>query len=272
MEADAWRGGTVALWSAGSEAMDEAIWWAGVTGIGSALATGLGALAALALKVDDGVASRARLGFASAFAGGMMLAASMHSLIGEGLAMGEGLWGAASVLLGVALGAGFFWGAERLIERRKDEGHVGGMSARTLLLFGALFVHSIPEGLAIGVGFATGDIAFGATMAAIIALHNVPEGIAMSLPMRAEGASIARCAGASVLTSLPQALLAAPAALAFGALQGALPVGMGFAAGAMIYVVAHELLPEALEQATPAAVAWGVTLGSGAMIGVSSII
>ena len=252
--------------------MNEAVWWALVTGIGSALATGLGALAALALKVGEDETSKSRLGFASAFAGGMMLAASMHSLIGEGLAMGTGAWNAMLVLAGVGLGAGFFWWAERMMEGREERTNTGGLSARSLLLFGSLFVHSIPEGVAIGVGFATGDIAFGATMAAIIALHNVFEGVAMSLPMRAEGASIARCAGVSVLTSLPQALLAAPAALAFSSLQGALPAGMGFAAGAMIYVVAHELLPEALEQASPAAVAWGVTLGSGAMIGVTSMI
>ncbi len=71
-------------------------------------------------------------------------------------------------------------------------------------MFIAMFIHSIPEGIAIGVGFATGNFHFGLIMAIAIGVHNIPEGIAVSLPLKKDGASTFKCAWASILTSLPQ--------------------------------------------------------------------
>ena len=150
-----------------------------------------------------------------------------------------------------------------LTRKFEDEHHDHlpmSLDKRSFMVFLALFVHSIPEGLAIGVGFATGDLSLGIVMALVIALHNIPEGVAMSLPMRADGAPFWKCVLVSIATSLPQPLLAIPAALAFSHIQSGLSVGLGFAAGAMIYIALTELLPDALSDDAPAA-AWGAICG-----------
>ena len=250
------------------------VMWSLGTGIASALATGLGAFVARLMPVGSQVAR----GISSAFAAGMMIAASVFSLAQEGIAMRAVVpWAPVGVISGMLLGSAFFWVMERWSggEAEGDEAAHGERLAslkldrHALLLFSALFVHSIPEGVAIGVGFATGDVAFGAVMAAAIAIHNVPEGIAMSVPMRAAGASTARCFWTSTLTSLPQPLLAAPAALAFEHLRPLLPLGLGFAAGAMLYIVLVELLPNAFTDAGRTRAAWGVMLGLCAMLGIT---
>lgn len=252
------------------------VMWSLGTGIASALATGLGAFIARLMPVNSQVAR----GISSAFAAGMMIAASIFSLAQEGINMRAAVpWAPVEVIGGMLLGSAFFWAMERWsggdAEEGGDEAAHGARLAslkldrHALLLFSALFVHSIPEGVAIGVGFATGDVAFGAVMAAAIAIHNVPEGIAMSVPMRAAGASTARCFWTSTLTSLPQPLLAVPAALAFEHLRPLLPLGLGFAAGAMLYIVLVELLPNAFADAGRTRTAWGIMLGLCAMLGIT---
>ncbi|NHN59643.1 MULTISPECIES: ZIP family metal transporter [Halorussus] len=131
---------------------------------------------------------------------------------------------------------------------------------RTLVLvLGILTVHSFPEGVAIGVSFAElgfeGGIpvlGFSVPLLAVfmtvaISIHNVPEGLAISIPMRAMNVSKWRMVGAAVFSSLPQPI---GAVVAFAFVRWArefLPFGFGFAAGAMIYLVASEFIPEALE-------------------------
>jgi zinc transporter ZupT len=135
-----------------------------------------------------------------------------------------------------------------------------------------MFIHSIPEGIAIGVGFATGDFHFGLIMAIAIGVHNIPEGIAVSLPLKKEGASTLRCTWASILTSVPQPLLAAPAALLASQCEPLLPIGLGFAGGAMIYLVIAELLPESIEEGGKTLTAWGVMLGLVTMLLITNLI
>ena len=96
-----------------------------------------------------------------------------------------------------------------------DASRAGASRARSrrCLLLLTLFVHSIPEGAAIGVGYATGEIKFGWLLAVAIAVHNIPEGTAVSLPLRANGASVWRCIWYSILTSMPQPIVAVPAFL-----------------------------------------------------------
>jgi ZIP family zinc transporter len=129
------------------------------------------------------------------------------------------------------------------------------------LILGILTVHSFPEGVAIGVSFgelglATADVltlaglqvpVLAVFMTVAISIHNVPEGVAISIPLRSMGVSEWRMVWWAVFSSLPQPI---GAVLAYGFVtvaQQFLPVGYGFAAGAMLYLVATEFVPEALE-------------------------
>lgn len=129
-----------------------------------------------------------------------------------------------------------------------------------------MFIHSIPEGIAIGVAFATGDFNFGIIIAIAIAVHNIPEGIAVSLPLKADGVSTKNCAIASILTSIPQPIMAVPSALLAWFFEPLLPVGLGFAGGAMIYLTMSELIPEAIEEGGKSLTAWGVMVGLTGML------
>lgn len=227
----------------------------------TALATGLGALPVLFLKNSE---PRWR-GIAAATASGMMLSASVFALADEALGRGD----AVEVVGGMLAGALFFSWTSRTIDERGWTIH--GLSEqgskRTLLLLLTLFVHSIPEGAAIGVGYATGEIKFGWLLAVAIAVHNIPEGTAVSLPLRAHGASIARCIWYSILTSLPQPVVAVPAFVLVSVFQPLLPASLGFAGGAMIFLVIQELLPESFAHSSPTEAAWGVTIGLVGMLG-----
>jgi zinc transporter ZupT len=227
----------------------------------TALATGLGALPLLFLKNNN---PRWR-GIAAATASGMMLSASVFALADEALSRGA----AFEVVGGMLAGALFFsWTAKYIDERGWTMQGLNPKSSRqTLLLLMTLFIHSIPEGAAIGVGYATGEIKFGWLLAVAIAVHNIPEGTAVSLPLRANGASVARCIGYSILTSMPQPVVAVPAFLLVSVFQPLLPASLGFAGGAMIFLVISELLPESFANSTPTEAAWGVTIGLVGMLG-----
>jgi ZIP family zinc transporter len=97
-------------------------------------------------------------------------------------------------------------------------------------------------------------------------VHNIPEGVAITAVMRPRGVSVAKCAGWSVFSSLPQPLMAVPAFLFVEAFRPALPWGLGFAAGAMVFMVLEELLPEAFHEARRAEVATMATLAIIAMV------
>ena len=252
--------------------MTDLLLWAFVTGVISALATGLGApLVAAVGQSSDRVRS-----FASALAAGMMISASVFSLAQEGIEMeGTVAYAAPKVIIGLLVGTLFLWLVRNYFDTDEDEERAFArlqLDRRSLLLFVALLIHSSPEGVAIGVGFATGDFDFGLIMATAISIHNIPEGIAMSLPMRADGASVGKCAGISILTSVPQPIFAVPAAYAFNYFQPALPVGLGFAGGAMIYVVVVELIPDALEYGDENVTAWGVMVGLAGMLTLSTLL
>ena len=241
------------------------LYWTTLTGVISALATGLGAIPVHFMQ--DG--SKRVRAFASAGAAGMMLSASVFSLAQEGIALKNRIpWAPYIVILGLLLGAGFFWLTEKIVSKYKIKNNpfTKGFSKRSFLIFVAMFVHSIPEGIAIGVGFATGNFQFGIIMAMAISVHNIPEGIAVSLPLKAEGSSTWKCAFLSILTSLPQPLMAPPSALLTWLFEPLLPIGLGFAGGAMIYVVFIELIPEALEEGGKALTAWGVMIGLTGML------
>jgi len=128
-----------------------------------------------------------------------------------------------------------------------------------MLFIIGMTAHSFSEGVAVGVSFGGGSaLALAITIA--IAVHNIPEGLAISAVMRSRGQSVLACAGWSIFSSLPQPLMAVPAYLLVETARPVLPFGLGFAAGAMAFMVLDELLPDAYEQGPKPAVAMLVTV------------
>lgn len=236
------------------------VWHVFWVALATDLATGLGAVPfAFVRRPSD-----TWQGMMTAAAAGMMLSASVFTLTGEGLQAGS-LW---QVLLGLLAGSAFFSWTARLVAG--NEWRIGSLTAaesrQGILILVAMFIHSIPEGIAIGVGYATGELDFGFLLATAIAVHNVPEGVAVSMPLRARGLSVPACAGYAILTSVPQPIAAVPAFLLVSVFKPLLPLGLGFAGGAMIFLVARELLPESLERCTREQAAWAFMIGMTAML------
>ena len=131
---------------------------------------------------------------------------------------------------------------------------MSGEDARqALLIVGVMTVHSAGEGIGVGAAFADGST-LGLLITIAIAVHNIPEGLAISLVLVPRGTSVSAAAGC-LFSSLPQPLLAVPAFLFVDTFTSILPVALGFAAGAMVWMVLGELLPEALETAPARVVA-----------------
>jgi len=212
----------------------------------TALATGLGALPLLFFRG----AGRSALGAANAAAAGVMLAAS------AGLAWEGGRVGIGRMFLGGVVGAVFIVCVRRspLQGREVAIGALRGEDAtKAVLIVAVMTVHSAAEGIAVGASFGAGA-AFGALIAVAIAVHNIPEGLAISLVLVPRGVSVPAAAWWSVFSSLPQPLLAVPAFLFVEAVDPLAPAALGFAGGAMVWMAARELLPEALAQTRPRAV------------------
>lgn len=236
----------------------------------TALATGLGAVPLLFLR-DVGLNGR---GLATAVAAGLMLAASI-ALISEGDQLG-GYRTVAGVAVGVGLvvlgsRALHLWGpGGSSVEHDGHESLVEAMARaasvkRAILLVGVMTVHSFAEGIGVGVAYGGGD-QLGTFITAAIAVHNIPEGLAISLVLVAGGVSVWRAALWSVFSSLPQPLMAVPAYLFVEQFHPVLPVGLGLAAGAMVWMILEDLLPEAFERSKPASVAVVATLSMAAML------
>jgi len=253
--------------------MDQAslIFWTSLTGIISALATGLGAIPVHYVKSGSKIVRA----FSSAVAAGMMISASVFSLAQEGIALKETFPIAPYiVILGLMLGAAFFRYTERFVSKlHAGNTHIGKtFTKRGWLIFIAMFVHSIPEGIAIGVAFATENLQFGLIMAIAISVHNIPEGIAISLPLKSDGVSTRNCALASIMTSVPQPIMAVPSALLAWFFAPLLPIGLGFAGGAMIYLTVAELIPDALKEGGRSLTAWGVMVGLCGMLLITTLL
>ncbi len=211
--------------------------------LATALATGLGALPFLFTRSIGPW----HLGISNAIAAGLMLAAS-HSLIAEGMVLGAG-----RTLLGVLLGLAAIVAGQTLIARGPDHdiGALRGADARkAILIVGVMTAHSFAEGVGVGVSFG-GTTELATYITAAIAIHNIPEGLAISLVLVPRGVSVGQAAAWSVFSSLPQPLMAVPAYLFVTAFAEVLPVGLGFAAGAMIWMVFAELVPDATKDVAP---------------------
>jgi len=222
-------------------------------GLITALATGLGALPFVFVR---SLAPRA-VAQANAVASGLMLGASF-GLVAEGTA-----YGSVQTVVGAVLGVLFIMGTQAILHRHDVSfAHSRGQGARKMLLIMIVMtVHSFAEGIAVGVSFG-GGMTLALVIVVAIAVHNVPEGVAISAVLRPEGVGVWRCAGWSIVSSLPQPLMAVPAFLLVETFSRVLPFGIGFAAGAMIFMVFEEILPQAYdhERRHPVAVTVTVTL------------
>ena len=230
-----------------------------VAALVTALATGLGALPLLSSRVSGKLA----LGVANAAASGVMLGASA-SLFVEGI--DRSTWRTGT---GVLAGAAFVILASRRLHAHHPGLELGSLrgedAMKALLIVAVMTVHSVAEGVGVGAAFGGGET-LGILIAIAIAVHNVPEGLAISLVLVPRGTSVPVAAGWSIFSSLPQPLLAVPAFLFVDAFQGILPAALGFAAGAMVWMVVRELIPEALEQAPRRLVATTAAASFAAMI------
>ena len=221
----------------------------------TALATGLGALPFLLVREPP----RRWLGLANGVAAGLMGAASGLLLL-EAAPLGM-----SSTAGGVLAGVGFVVLSRRFLAGREVRwGELDGADAvRVILVLGVMTMHSVTEGVGVGVSFGGGE-ALGLYITGAIAVHNIPEGLAISLVLIPHGSSVWKAAGWSVFSSLPQPLMAVPAFLLVGVFTSLLPLGLGFAAGAMIWMVLTELIPEGIKDASFAAVVL-IALVSGAL-------
>lgn len=244
-----------------------------IAGLIASLACGLGVLPLL----FRGLGVQARIGLGYSFSGGLMFAASVYNLLLPAFTLGAPgalkFWPVVLTLAGFASGCLFLWGAERLLSPQRLQSrwvqHLGGRVGA--LVFIAMTIHSIPEGVAVGVGFASQERLesfkdLGTYIAIAISIHNMPEGLAVALPMRAQGASISKCFLFAFLTSLPQPIAAVPASLLAWFFEPLMVPLLGFAAGAMMYLVIVELIPDALETRSRSQTAWSFMIGFGLMV------
>lgn len=212
-------------------------------------ATALGALPALVLRGLPQRVEDSLLGMAA----GMMLAASAFSLLLPGLEagtalLGSKLLGAGLVVIGMALGVLLMLGLDAFVPHAHDTTGPCGPGyercSRIWLSVFAIAVHNLPEGMAIGVSFSQADMAVGLPLTTAIALQDIPEGLAVALALRGAGFTPRFAVLVAIATGLLEPL---GALLGVGLTSGlalAYPAGLGLAAGAMIFVVSHEVIPE----------------------------
>ncbi|XP_047153044.1 putative zinc transporter At3g08650 isoform X1 [Vigna umbellata] len=206
-----------------------------------AAATGLGALPFFFVELDPQWA-----GLCNGMAAGVMLAASFD-LIQEGQYYGTGNW----VVIGILAGGTFIWLCKKFLELYGEVSMLdikGADATKVVLVIGIMTLHSFGEGSGVGVSFA-GSKGFsqGLLVTLAIAVHNIPEGLAVSMVLASRGVSPQKAMLWSVITSLPQPIVAVPSFICADAFSKFLPFCTGFAAGCMIWMVVAEVLPDAFK-------------------------
>jgi zinc transporter, ZIP family len=231
--------------------------------LAAGLATGLGGLWLLLVPRPSHVVLDSLLGFTA----GVMLAAAAFSLLVPALERGSLL----SVLAGVALGGLTLLVLDAVVPhvhvRFAERGQGELRAARqALLLLAALTIHNIPEGLAVGVAFAAGGPELGVPVALAIGIQNIPEGFAAAAPLLAAGASRPKAIAVAAATGAVEPPAALVGLAAFGAATALLSFGLAFAAGAMLYVVVDELIPESHARGNERAASVALLVGFALML------
>jgi ZIP family zinc transporter len=209
------------------------------------LATGLGALPALLYKEVSPKTLYTMLGAAA----GVMLAATAFSLIVPGIQYGNQIWpglGVYVVAAGIMVGAVFLVLADHWLpyERFLEGGESFDSLRKVWLFIAAIVMHNLPEGMAVGVSFGSGDWHNGAALAIAIGLQNIPEGLAVAMPLVALGYRRQQAVFIATLTGLIEPIGGFLGVSAVTLFLPLLPIGMAFAAGAMLFVISDDIIPE----------------------------
>jgi ZIP family zinc transporter len=217
------------------------IWQGLIGGLFITLTNAIGALVVLVWRKPSEKFLNAALGFAA----GVMLTASFTSLILPGIEFG-GVW---PVIIGMALGIIFLDLADHLTPHEHAvKGHEGPQTKKirgVWLFIIAITLHNAPEGLAVGVGFGSGDIPNALKLMLAIGIQNIPEGLAVSVAALSVGMGTYFYASfVGIRAGLVEIPLALFGAWAVTIAAPILPYAMGFAAGAMLYVISDEIVPE----------------------------
>ncbi len=237
-----------------------------VGGMAAAAATALGTLPILSVRSLSVRTQDALLGFGA----GVMLAASAFSLTIPGLEaagdMGYGPWGSGFIVgSAILLGAVVLLGFERLLPHehfvKGREGVESTRLRRTWLFVFAIALHNIPEGLAIGVGYAGTDMVRGTALATGIAIQDIPEGLVVAVALIAVGYERWFAVLLGMASGLVEPIAAVLGALVVGWSAPLLPWGLGFAAGAMLFVISHEIIPESHRAGHEALATCGLMIG-----------
>lgn len=234
----------------------EVVWLGSIASLVAGLATGAGAIPVLFTKQISDRLLDIMLGFSA----GVMLAATSFSLLVPAISQG-GAWVA---VLGLVMGALTLHLIDRFVPHfHPVAGPEGPPSrlARVWLFVIAITIHNFPEGLAVGVSFGGGDVAAGLVIATAIGLQNMPEGLAVALPLLREKYSRGKSLWYATLTGLVEpigGLLGVAVVSVFGQI---LPWGLAFAAGAMLFVVSDEMIPESHRKGFAREATFGLVIG-----------
>ncbi len=230
--------------------------WYEVTLIGIAagvLGAGLGGALALFFSRP----SNHLLGFMLGLSGGVMLAIVFLELLEEALEVGF-YQAAGGMLAGILV---FMWLDHRFPHTHfvTEESRGSYLKKGGLIAIG-IALHNFPEGIAIGAGFALSE-AVGITLAVLIGLHNIPEGLAIALPLNVGGSHRLKSLLITMLAGLPLGLGALVGSTLAGISPAFLSISMGFAGGAMLYIVSDELIPDVYQLTDPHRAISGITVG-----------
>ena len=258
----------IVCWQAASQiaAGDARMKGALLGGLFAAFATALGTVPVLLSQQFSQRTFDTMLGFGA----GVMLAATSFSLVIPALsaakAGGAGSWGAGGIVgMGILIGAAALLAVDRLVPHEHFVKGLEGPAARAMkrvwLFVLAISLHNLPEGLAIGVAYAGADTVGAAALATGISIQDVPEGMVVALALRSVGYGRVNSAALGVLSGLVEPLAAVFGVLVIGISASLLPWGLALAAGAMLFVISHEIIPESHRQGHEAHATGGLMLG-----------
>ena len=254
--------------------MDQFVLMALIASLGTWFITALGAATIAFFKSPNPTALNVMLGFAS----GVMIAASFWSLLQPAIERAEAAGGTPAWLVATAgflSGALFMWAADKAVSISRLRISSGNLK-RIIMLVLSITLHNIPEGLAIGVAFgalknssASPESLMAAVSIALgIGLQKVPEGAAVSFPLRREGFSRRKSFLIGQASGLVEPIAAIIGAILVVYVEAILPYALSFAAGSMILVVVHELIPECQQNrgARPYTATLGIVAGFAVMM------